>query len=78
MDPKLLASVPLFQALPAEEIQHLAETLEIIEFGPDTIVLREDDVGRNFYIIVSGKVEIIKSLGTEDQRLIAVRGKGEP
>jgi len=73
----VLARVPLFQNLPAEEINFLATTLRPVEFGGGSIVLLEDDPGEYFYVIIEGNVEIIKSLGTPEERRVGVRGPGE-
>jgi serine phosphatase RsbU (regulator of sigma subunit) len=40
-------------------------------------MFREGDRGNDCYIIVEGQVEIIKSLGTPEERLLAVREPGE-
>lgn len=77
MNVRLLARVPLFKDLPDTELEHLAETLHVREVASKTVLFREGDVGDHFYIVISGQIEIVKALGTPDERLIAVRGPGE-
>ena len=73
----VLSQVPLFASLPHPELEHLAATLRVVEFAPGTLLFREGDHGDHFYIISTGQVEVIKSLGTAGERLIGVRGPGE-
>ena len=77
VDFRLLADLPLFQGLPAEELQVLAGLLCVTEVPPDTLLFREGDPGDHFYIISSGEVEVIKSLGSSSEWLVAVLGPGE-
>lgn len=73
----LLSQVPLFIALPPDEIRYLARTLRPLEAPPETLLFREAERGDRFYIVLDGQIEIIKALGTPDERLIGVRGPGE-
>jgi len=74
---KLLARAPLFSGLPEDEIQKLTETLSVQEVPPGTVLFQEGDVGDRFYIIIQGQIEVIKAIGTPEERLIGVRGSGE-
>jgi serine phosphatase RsbU (regulator of sigma subunit) len=74
---KLLARAPLFKGLPEEEILKLTKTLRVREVPPSTILFKEGDVGDHFYIIIQGQIEVIKALGTQEERLIGLRGPGE-
>src|SRR5437870_2163203 len=73
----LIGQVPLFASLPQGEIYHLAETLRQMTIAPDTILFHEGDYGDRFYIVLEGEIEIVRALGTVDERLMAVRGPGE-
>ncbi len=76
MNESIIQRVPLFASLPPREIQHLAETLRSVEFPPGAIVFREGEFGDDLYLIGRGEVEVVKSLGTEDERRVAVFGPG--
>ena len=76
IDPSLLQSLPLFAALPADELRLLAERMQPCQFAPGELVLREGDACNEFYIVVQGEVDIIKALDTPDERLLAVRPAG--
>ena len=62
--------------MPADEIRHLAETLHHTECSAGTVLLREGCADDYFLIVLKGEVEVIKALGTADERQLAVRGKG--
>ncbi len=76
MDEDIIRSVPIFSSLPDEEVEHLAETLDLKEIPQGTLLLEEDARGVRYYIIVDGEVEVIKALGTADERILGIRGPG--
>jgi sigma-B regulation protein RsbU (phosphoserine phosphatase) len=73
----LLRRVPLFAAIPPDELKSLTAELRHAAYPAGTLLLREDDRGDRFYIILSGQVAIIKALGTPNERLLGLRGAGE-
>lgn len=77
MKDKLLARTPLFRGLPDDEIKKLSETLRVREVPPNTVLFQEGEIGHHFYIIIQGQIEVIKALGTPEERLIGLRGPGE-
>lgn len=77
MNLEFLENIPLFKDLPIQVLEKIASVMTLEEFPPDTIVFREGDAGDDFYVVLSGQLEVIKSLGTPDERLIASRGPGE-
>lgn len=73
----LLARHPFFQALTCDEIEVLTRPLPRIDFAPSTVFVHEGEPGDCGYLLVSGSVEILKALGTADERSFGVRGPGE-
>ena len=71
------AEVPLFASLPQNELDYLASTLRVLELAPGTILFREGDCGEHFYVISAGWMEVVKALGTPEERLLGVWGPGE-
>lgn len=71
-----LSSIPVFSSLPAKEIEHLELTLPIVTFAPGEVLLEEGCSDDKFYILLEGEVEIIKSIGSEDERILGVRQAG--
>jgi phosphoserine phosphatase RsbU/P len=73
----IIAQVPLFAGLPQRELVYLAETLRQITIPAETVLLREGEYGDRCYVVLDGQVEIIKALGTADERLLDSYGTGE-
>ncbi len=73
----ILSQISLFASLPANGIKFLAKSLQQRDFPPNTLLLREGDEGDRFYIVLEGHLEIIKGLGTDEEKLIYVRGPGD-
>ncbi len=72
----LLAKVDLFASLPQPELEHLAMTLKPRQFARGTLMLQEGESEGHFYILLEGEVEVIKALGTPDERQLAIRPAG--
>lgn len=73
----LLSRVPLFHDLPEEAIRELAATLTVRQVPHHTVLFYEGDVGRHFYILRDGDLEVVKGIGTADERVINTRHAGE-
>jgi serine phosphatase RsbU (regulator of sigma subunit) len=69
--------IPLFAMLPPAAVTDLAGKLQEITYPAGAILCAEGEYGDRVYILLEGAVEIIKALGTPDERLIDVRGAGE-
>jgi len=72
-----LHHVPLFSTLPDSDLRELTDGLLLQDLEQGSLMFREGDKGNDCYIIVDGQVEIIKSIGTPDERLLGVRVAGE-
>ena len=46
-------------------------------FGPGDLIVEEGRTGNGLYVVISGKVEVVKGLGTQQQQIIATFGSGE-
>lgn len=73
----LLGHVPLFASLPDAELDYLAANLENRSYPAGTVLFREGERGDLFYVILAGRLEIVKALGEPAERLVAVRQPGE-
>jgi CRP-like cAMP-binding protein len=71
-----IAQVPLFSTLPQPELEHLAETLRPCEFTAGDLLMREGENDERFYILLDGEAEVIKALGTSDERQLAIKSGG--
>jgi predicted Zn finger-like uncharacterized protein len=68
-----LSKFPVFQALDDHVSRDFAAFLKFDEFAVGDLIIKKGDPGRNLYIIVTGKVEVMG----DDEMRIAVMGKGE-
>ncbi len=70
---ELKRCVPIFGLLPEEELARIAAAVNQSKVKNETLLFREGEQGERFFILVEGQVEIIKALGTLDERQLAVR-----
>lgn len=73
---KSLFAIPLFASLPAEEISHLESALSSSSFPAGEVLLHEGHSDDKFYILMEGQVEVVKALGSPEERILAVNGEG--
>jgi serine phosphatase RsbU (regulator of sigma subunit) len=73
----LLSRVPLFSSLPPEELENLSSSLTLMKVTPGEVLFCEYDLGDFFYIIREGQVEVVKAMGTPEERSVGMRGPGE-
>lgn len=72
----LIATIPLFAGLPRAELERLAETLQPRHFDAGELLIKEGESDEHFYLLLEGKAEVIKRLGTSDERHLAIRPQG--
>jgi serine phosphatase RsbU (regulator of sigma subunit) len=63
--------------MPPAALAFLAETAREMTYPPGAILCREGEYGDRCFIVLDGRVEIIKALGSPAERLLDVRGAGE-
>ncbi len=57
---EILKEIPFFSQLSDEDLEAIAETVEMQYFGPEQVVFEEGDYGEEMYIIKRGKVNVIR------------------
>jgi phosphoserine phosphatase RsbU/P len=70
MDPALLDNIHLFSSLPESERAKLVDILRISELPAHTVICHEGDPGDRMYLIKKGKVEVVKAMGTTDEKVL--------
>jgi len=53
-----LKGVDLFRGIPGEELSHIAQITDEVEYSPAQEVFKEGDQGDAMYLIVDGKVKV--------------------
>ena len=77
MKNNLLSKIPIFNALPAEELNHLQSMLQVRTLQTGEILFHEGQRGEHFYILTEGKLEILLGAETEEELLLNTLGPGE-
>ena len=56
----LLQELPLLQSLPKTEQKYVRKRLKYVQFEDMEVIVRQGDVGDQFYIIVTGEAEVVE------------------
>ncbi|HXD08579.1 MAG TPA: HEAT repeat domain-containing protein, partial [Anaerolineales bacterium] len=72
----LLREVPIFTRLAPEDLEKIAEITDEQLFSNQDLLFREGEPGNALYILVSGKVDVIRKTSDGDA-LLAERGVGD-
>jgi len=68
---------PIFASLPETEIERLAAIMQAIIVPSDAVLFHEDEAGDCLYVVQKGELEVIKALGTDQERLLSVSTAGD-
>jgi len=68
-----LSGFPVFQALDDHVSREFASSLRFDEFSAGELIIKKGDPGRNLYIIITGRVEV---LGDDEMRIVEM-GRGD-
>jgi serine phosphatase RsbU (regulator of sigma subunit) len=71
-----LSSIPLFASLPEDEIRRLEMRLRVSGCPPGRVLFHEGHSDDKFYVLLEGQVEVVKALGSAEERLLGVRAAG--
>ena len=65
-----LAKVSIFSYFRKKDIQRLAKRSRYFSFEIGDVIINEEENDGRFFILINGKVDVIKSYGTTKQRLL--------
>lgn len=69
----ILAATDLFAGLPEDALAYLAGRARVLTHGAGEVLFRENDPGGSFYLLLSGRANVIKTLDSgAQQRLGAI------
>lgn len=74
---KIIAKIALFSHLSPEGIYRIAQLAQIKTFPPNTILIQEGKPGLSCFIIVQGKVQVIKDFESNHPVIVAELGETE-
>jgi CRP-like cAMP-binding protein len=75
---QLLSQVPLFAGLDNAALAALAGFTFTRTFQPGEAIVEEGQTGNGLYVVLAGRVEVIKSDGSPQAQVLATLGTGEP
>jgi CRP/FNR family transcriptional regulator len=75
IDRKLLSSLALFYDSPRPAIDALASVGRLLRLGPETLVFREGEQPKGWYIVVEGHVRVVRGSGAR-QHVVHTEGPG--
>jgi CRP-like cAMP-binding protein len=68
---ELLADVPLFEGLSRADLARVAALAEQASYNAGRVIVKRDDPGRAFYVIVEGRAKVVKG------RIVTARREAE-
>lgn len=74
---KYLKSVPLLKNLDDSVLKKMSDLLTAKLFPKDTVIIKQGDEGRIFYIITSGKVVVTAKEADGTEKTLKILGKGD-
>ncbi|KAH9816433.1 cyclic nucleotide-binding-like protein [Melampsora americana] len=72
-----LSTVPILASLTPGERSKIADSLEERTINEGVEVVKEGEIGREFYIIESGRVEVTKKREGDESEVVGLLGKGD-
>ena len=77
MPDDVLSRVWLFAGLSEDQLESISSFTFQKAFSPGELIIEEGETGNGLYIIISGNVEILKGLGTDNTVVLGQRMSGE-
>ena len=69
-----LAKVPIFNLMKKEDLERISKILQLQTFEAGDIIIQEGDTDKRLFMIVQGRVEVVKYMGTKKETPIGVLG----
>ncbi len=66
-----MASVRLFKDFTSSELGFISDYLEIKNYPAETIIFREGETGSEFFVIISGEVQVFKEGEKKKEHILA-------
>ena len=73
-----LASVGMYRRLDAEDRRRLGSVSRLAEFDRGDEIFAEGDPGDAFYVVLDGRVKVVKSTPTGKEIILEIFGPGDP
>lgn len=74
---QLLKNIPLFSELDDDDLQRIADLMVTKRYRKNNLIIFEEDLGRNMFIIKSGRVKISGISNEGGEAIFSILGEGE-
>lgn len=74
---ELLRQVPLFQGLSSSDLEKIAEQMVPKRFKKNNLIIFEEDLGQNLFIIEKGRVKVSGISNEGGEAIFAILGEGD-
>jgi hypothetical protein len=74
---KFLRDTLLFSQLPAADLPRVAEAMNYAQVRTGDWIIRENELGESLFVILGGKVEVLKETEAGEPRRVAVLNRGD-
>jgi CRP/FNR family transcriptional regulator, cyclic AMP receptor protein len=74
---EVLAKAGLFQGVPPEDAELIAEQFDLLDVPRGTVIFHEGEPGDSLYIVLSGKVKLGRRASDGRENLVAVMGPSD-
>lgn len=74
---EILAQVPLFVELGPGELKRLTRVVKPRDYPAGQVILEEGDEAVGFFVVSSGRVQVLKDLGGPKETVLATLGPGD-
>jgi serine phosphatase RsbU (regulator of sigma subunit) len=72
-----LQSISLFSSLDTLQLSEVSQSMRLKVLKDGDILFREGDVGKSFFIVTGGQLEIVQAMGTQEERVLKIVEQGE-
>jgi CRP-like cAMP-binding protein len=73
----MLKKVPIFSELSNRDLGRLSKLMVPRNIAAGEVIVKENDQAAGFFVINSGKVEVVRGLDTADQQVLATLGPSD-
>ncbi|MCZ6875315.1 MAG: cyclic nucleotide-binding domain-containing protein [bacterium] len=74
---EILKQTPIFSSLTRRDLRRLAKTARVRKYQTSQTIIREGRNPHGFFIIVSGKVEVVKDADTDHPSVLRIMEAGD-
>jgi len=65
----ILSQIPVLVGVDTDDIDEIAKRVKLKKFPKDSYIFKQGDIGDSFFVIKSGKVEILKKEGDIEKQV---------